>query len=182
MRILGLFCGFWLCAGLISCSDFYRKDFTHIASAEGYPHKVLFEKRIQAMRKSQILQNNQTRIQAIVSYMNMIDDAQIMPEIKHSEVFLIELYDKNDEVSIDNMTFMLTNGYDEVESTDISLIAPENLGIFAPDVAYHRMYKVLFPLTGAQGKNNLKLVFKVTDIGEMDFNFGYTKTKSRLNQ
>ena len=152
---------FAVCVGvafmLTSCSDFYKKDFVHIASAYYKPkdEKSIKEREIQAMRKSQILQDNHTRVLMIARYVNEINKEWL--ENTSGEVFLIEVYDKLDEISEKNMKFSLKTAYNSVESSKIEKLDSKNLGTFTPDIAYNDVYLVSFKRIGERGRDTLKL-------------------------
>ena len=167
---------------LTSCSDFYKKNFVHIASAHYKPQdeKSIKEREIQAMRKSQILQDNHTQILMIARYINEIDKKWIGAE--SGEVFLIEVYDKLDVVSEKNMKFSLKTAYNSVESSKIEKLDSKNLGTFTPDIAYNDVYLVTFDRIGERGKDALKLFAEIKGVGRMSFDFGYAKRESKLTQ
>ncbi|STP10455.1 Uncharacterised protein [Helicobacter cinaedi] len=167
---------------LTSCSDFYKKDFVHIASAHYKPkdEKSIKEREIQAMRKSQILQDNHTRVLMIARYVNEINKEWL--ENTSGEVFLIEVYDKLDEISEKNMKFSLKTAYNSVESSKIEKLDSKNLGTFTPDIAYNDVYLVTFDRIGERGKDALKLFAEIKGVGRMSFDFGYAKRESKLTQ
>ena len=148
---------------LTSCSDFYKKDFVHIASAYYKPkdEKSIKEREIQAMRKSQILQDNHTRVLMIARYVNEINKEWL--ENTSGEVFLIEVYDS-------------------VESSKIEKLDSKNLGTFTPDIAYNDVYLVSFKRIGERGRDTLKLFAEIKGVGRMSFDFGYAKRESKLTQ
>lgn len=166
----------------MGCSDFYKKDFVHIASAHYKPQdeKLIKERDIQAMRKSQILQDNHTRVLMIARYMNEIDKKWIEPE--SGEVFLIEVYDKFNLVNEKNMKFTLKTAYNSLESNKIEKLDSKKLGIFSPDIAYNDAYLVTFDRIGKRGRDTLELFAEIIGIGHMSFDFGYAKRKSKLTQ
>lgn len=177
---------FAVCVGvtfmLMGCSDFYKKKFVHIASAhyKSQDEKSIKEREIQAMRKSQILQDNHTQILMIARYINEIDKKWIGAE--SGEVFLIEVYDKLDVVSEKNMKFSLKTAYNSLESSKIEKLDSKNLGNFSPDITYNDVYFVAFEGIGKRGKDTLKLFAEIKGVGRMSFDFGYAKRESKLTQ
>lgn len=185
-----------ICIGgmLVGCSDFYRSDFTHITSAkiqseqlpqeqDSAQQKILLERKIQAMRKTQILQDEHTRAIGIAHYINDINS-----EIEKSgglfadDVFYIELYDKIDEISESKLRAKLNNGYKSIESYSIERLNKNTLGILAPDITYNEVYRVRFSHLGARGRENWKLLLEIKGVGVMSFDYGYAKRKSNLAQ
>lgn len=169
----------FLCAG---CSDFYKKNFVHVPSAlhELQEDRSQKEREIQAMRKSQILEDNHTRVLMIARYMNEIDKRFI--HAGEGEVFLVEVYDKRDELDASKMTFRIQTPFNSLESDKVEKLNINDLGSLAPDIAYNDVYRVVFDAIGMRGKDELKLLVEVKGIGSMSFDFGYTKRKSRLTQ
>lgn len=164
-----------------ACSDFYAKDSIHIPSAN-HPiknQKIKNERKVQAMRKSQILENNHTRVLMIAHYINEIDSSIVE---KNKEIFLVELYSREDDVPMKSLSFSLDNGYKTIEAINISKIEPNEIKDFAPDIAYNDVYKVVFNSIGLMGRNNLKLHVEILNIGSMSFDFGFVKAKSNLTR
>ncbi|WP_291025932.1 hypothetical protein [Helicobacter sp.] len=166
-----------LCVG---CSDFYRKDFIHIPSAHNTEQETQKEQEIQATRKGQILENNHTRVVMIVRYMNEISKNFVKDE--KGEVFLVELYARNEQIPLELLSFNLSSTYKSLEAEKISKQNKQDLGEFAPDIAYNNIYKVVFGSMGFRGRDNLKLTARIEGIGEMNFDFSYAKRKSNLTQ
>lgn len=176
LGVIFLFMTF-LCAG---CSDFYKKDFVHVPSAFHEADRSQKEREIQAMRKSQILEDNHTRVLMIARYMNEIDKRFI--QAGEGEVFLVEVYDKRDELDVSKMTFQIHTPYNSLESLKVEKLNINDLGSLAPDIAYNDVYRVVFDTIGVRGKDGLKLLVEVKGIGSMSFDFGYAKRKSKLTQ
>lgn len=177
---------FAVCVGvafmLMGCSDFHKKNFVHIASAhyKSKEEKSLKEREIQAMRKSQILQDNHTRVLMIARYVNEINKEWVKGI--GGEVFLIEVYDKLDELNEKKMKFSLKTTYNSLESSKIEKLDSKNLGSFTPDIAYNDVYLVAFEGVGKRGKDALKLFVEIEGVGRMSFDFGYAKRESKLTQ
>ncbi|WP_300448988.1 hypothetical protein [uncultured Helicobacter sp.] len=167
---------------LCACSDFFRTDFTHIPSVHNAPKEIQTTKEleIQAMRKSQILENNRTRVLMIVRYMNEIDKKFLKQD--EGEVFLVEIYTKDTSIPLKSLTFHLSNGYKSIESVQILKMQKADLGHFIPDITYNDIYKVVFHSIGLRGRDNLKFSAQIQNIGSMDFDFGYAKRESKLAQ
>ncbi|TLD97005.1 hypothetical protein LS71_005175 [Helicobacter jaachi] len=164
------------------CSDFYRSNFVHIASTHDIPkvEKTLKERQIQAMRKSQILEHNHTRAIMITHYVNDID-AHLVDK-NDGEVFFVEVYDKEHQISQNQLTFKLTNPYKSIQARAISKLAPNELGALAPDIIYNDVYKVSFEPIGQRGRDALKLYAHIENVGDMVFDYGYAKRKSNLTK
>ncbi|WP_233706630.1 hypothetical protein [Helicobacter marmotae] len=164
------------------CSDFYAKDFIHIASAtQGTKEEnTQKEREIQAMRKSQILQDEHTRVLMIVRYVNEIDSTLL--QNGKEEVFLVEVYAKDETLSPNLFSFTLSNTYKSTQANAIIKLSKEELAQFAPDIIYNDVYKVSFAHMGARGRDSLKLLAHIKGIGDMSFDFGYAKAKSNLTK
>ncbi|WP_276925220.1 hypothetical protein [Helicobacter japonicus] len=168
-----------LCAVMfLGCSDFYHKDFVHIPSAHNAPkkQKIQKENEIQAMRKGQILKNNRTQILMIVRYMNDISDEFVKND--KGEVFLVEIYSREGKLPANLLTFSLQNVYKNIQSNKVSALNKQELGDFVPDIAYNDVYKVSFDSMGFRGRESLKFIAHIKDIGDISFDFGYTQPKS----
>ena len=195
---LALFLVF-LGALLLGCSDFYNKDFVHVASAHNLSkeERAKKEREIQAMRKSQIIQDSQSRLVMIARYVNDYSKDLAKELIAHKseqkksdsgfgvggEVFLIEVYDKHDEISPKDMRFVFANPFESVESRQVTKLSQkelEHIAQFVPDIAYNDVYLVLFDPISARGRESLRLEARVKNLGNMRFEFGYIVRKSKL--
>lgn len=176
--IIGICMNVWI-AG---CSDFYRKDFIHITSAyEDSKEKRAFKEReIQAMRKSQILIHNHTRVVMIVRYMNEVDDT--FGGSDNKEVFFVELYDKLGQVKLKDLQFSLKNIYKSIKPSNVSKLSTADMEFLKPDVIYNDMYKVVFESIGARGKDMLQFNVEIAGVGNMSVDFSYAKAKSNLTK
>ena len=166
---------------IAGCSDFYRKDFIHITSAyEDSKEKRAFKEReIQAMRKSQILIHNHTRVVMIVRYMNEVDDT--FGGSDNKEVFFVELYDKLGQVKLKDLQFSLKNIYKSIKPSNVSKLSTADMEFLKPDVIYNDMYKVVFESIGARGKDMLQFNVEIAGVGNMSVDFSYAK-KSNLTK
>lgn len=169
---------------ILGCSDFYRKDFVHITSAlQGVSEdKAHLEKSVQAMRKSQIMHNNQIRVLGITRYVNQIDPQFLDSEERKYQVFWVELYSKSDKLLPKDLLFTLSTAYKNIKPLKVVKLTRQELGIFAPDITYNDVYKVIFQSPGERGRDTLQLKLEIKGIGKMDFHYGYTKRKSNLTR
>ncbi|MCX2716335.1 hypothetical protein OQH61_01090 [Helicobacter sp. MIT 21-1697] len=174
--------GICMSAWIMGCSDFYRKDFIHITSAhqDSKEKQAFKEREIQAMRKSQILVDNHTRIVMIVRYMNEVDDT--FGGSDNKEVFFVEIYDKLGQVGLKDLQFSLKNMYKSIEPSDVSKLSVADMEVLKPDVVYNDMYKVVFESIGARGKDMLRFNVEIVDVGSMSVDFSYAKAKSNLTK
>lgn len=169
---------------ILGCSDFYRKDFVHITSAlqSIEENKTSLEKSVQAMRKSQIMQDNQIRVLGITHYVNQIDLQRLDPDEKKYQVFWVELYDKSDKLQASDLLFTLSTSYKSIRPLKVIKLTRQELGTFAPDIAYNDVYKVIFKPIGERGRDTLQLKLEIKGVGKMDFYYGYVKRKSNLTR
>lgn len=170
----------FICIFMNACSDLNRSNVLFVASANALPKEQEMIKKldIQAMRKAQIIEDNHTRVLMIAHYMNEIDKSFIKQD--KGEVFLVELYARDVHIDLDSLDFTLISTYHTLKAQHISKQNIEELGIFAPDVSYNDVYKVVFDSIGFRGRDNLKLIAEIVDIGMMQFDFSYAKSKSKL--
>lgn len=181
MRIVYFFLFIILLCG---CSDLYKKDFVRISSAnvDSKQDKALLERHIQTMRKSQIMQNDRTQLLAIVHYMNQSDSHLTQLIQEDSEVFLVEIFDRVKQIKKNQIHFTLTTSYQSTDQKNVIQAKREDLGIFAPDISYNNAYWVIFEKMSERGKEEMKLIMSVQNMGEMEFDFGYHKNKNSLAQ
>ncbi|TLD80094.1 hypothetical protein LS68_007675 [Helicobacter sp. MIT 05-5293] len=181
MRIIYFFLFIALLCG---CSDLYKKDFVRIASAnvDSKQDKALLERHIQAMRKSQIMQNNRTQLLAIVHYINQSDSHLAQSIQEGSEVFLVEIFDRAHQIKKSQIHFTLTASYKSIDEKSVMQAKREDLGILTPDISYNSAYWVIFEGIGERGKEEMKLIMNVQNMGEMEFDFGYHTNKNSLAQ
>lgn len=168
----------------LGCSDFYRKDFVHITSAlqSAEEDKTHLEKSVQAMRKSQIMQDNQIRVLGITRYVNQIDPQLLDSDEKKYQVFWVELYDKSDKLRANDLLFTLSTSYKSIKPLKVVKLTRQELGAFAPDIAYNDVYKVIFKSIGERGRDTTQLKLEIKGVGKMNFYYGYVKRKSNLTR
>lgn len=169
---------------MVGCSDFYRKDFVHITSAThaSEQDKAYLEKGVQAMRKSQIMRDNQLQVLGIARYINYIDHSFLQEDEKKYEVFWIEIYDKTNAIRTRDLNFTLSTPYKSIQPIKIVKLKHDELGVFAPDTTYNNVYKVVFKSLGERGRDAINLKLEIKNMGKMSFYYGFAKRKSNLAQ
>lgn len=166
-----------LCACLvfISCSDFYKDDFVHIYSAhKDSENKKEKEKKIQAMRKSQILNNSQSELVAIVYRLKDIRNDNLFA----NEEFVVEIFDtKHTKNLAQQLKARIFNAYTSIDCDEFREAEQLDL-LFQTDISYNKAY--LLTCKNLHG-NDLKLEIKLKD-SAMVFDYSLVKSPSKLSK
>lgn len=160
-----------------ACSDVRHSSLIPSAKNDDEVLQKRLERKVQASRKSQIIQDGQTTFMAIVSYLNEVDNIA-----QKREVFLLELYEKSPNPNIQKkLTLTLHSGSLTQQSLFITYLKDSQYTeILRSKNSYNKLFIVEFPQISKKHREQMSVEISIKDVGEMHFDFGYPILRSKL--
>ncbi|WP_370690906.1 hypothetical protein [Helicobacter cappadocius] len=142
----------------LGCTSYYE---------DTYKPDIIFEKKIQASRKGEILKHQKPVVVAVAIHLNEVDNVIYSGR----EYFFVEIFSENKEIFLNDMIEFTLFGKSPIWSREITKDDFDE--ILHPSNKWSRNFLVAFDKLDPLASRDAKLVMKVYNLGKIVFNFAY---------
>ncbi|PAF53430.1 hypothetical protein BKH42_05755 [Helicobacter sp. 13S00482-2] len=147
------------------CTSYYE---------DTYKPDIIFEKKIQASRKGEILKNKKPILVAVAIHLNEVDNVIYGGR----EYFFVEIFSENKGIFLNDMIEFTLFGKTPIWSREITRDDFDE--ILHPSNKWSKTFLVAFEKLDPLASRDAKLMMKVYDLGQIVFDFAYQATPMQI--